>query len=104
GGAESTATRIAVGNREINQSTTITGAGSGSTIIRQIGTGTAANPGDRVMCLNTSFLVGLQYNFSGLTITGGRSTANNVGGGGIIGGERNNPLTLNAARGSHNQE
>src|SRR5215216_2676875 len=72
GGGEPAATGNTVGDLEINQSTTITGAGSGSTIIRQIGTGTVANPGDRVMCLNTGFLVNLVYNFSGLTITGGR--------------------------------
>ena len=104
GGGEPAATGNTVGDLEINQSTTITGVGSGSTIIRQIGTGTAANPGDRVMCLNTGFLVNLVYNFSGLTITGGRSTANNVGGGGIIGGELNNSLTLNAVRVSNNQD
>ena len=104
GGGEPAATGNTVGDLEIKRSTTITGAGTGQTIIRQIGTGTAANPGDRVMCLNTSFLVGLQYNFSGLTITGGRSTALNVGGGGIIGGELNNSLTLNAVRVSNNQD
>ena len=34
----------------------------------------------------------------------GRSTANNIGGGGIIGGELNNSLTLNAVRVSNNQD
>ena len=55
------------------------------------------------MCLNTTFLVGLQYNFSGVTITGGRE-GGTVGGGGIIGGELNNSLTLSGVRISNNQD
>jgi hypothetical protein len=86
----------AVGDLELNQSTDIVGAGAASTIIRQTGTG------DRVMCLNATFLVGLQYTFSGVTITGGRET-HNVGGGGIIGGELSNKLTLNQVTVSNNQ-
>jgi predicted outer membrane repeat protein len=86
----------AIGDLELNQSTDIVGAGAASTIIRQTGTG------DRVMCLNATFLVGLEYTFSGVTITGGRET-HNVGGGGIIGGELSNKLTLNQVTVSNNQ-
>ena len=59
-----------VGDLGINQSTTITGAGSATTIIRQTGTGPAvpANTGDRVMCLNESILDSRVYNFSSITI------------------------------------
>ena len=103
GGGEPAATGNTVGDLELKQSTTITGAGSGQTIIRQTGTGSATAPGDRVMCLNTSFLVGLQFNFSGLTITGGRE-GGTVGGGGIIGGELNNSLTLSGVTLSNNQD
>ncbi len=93
-------TPVATGNTrgdlELNRSTTIIGVSPASTIIRQTGTG------DRVMCLNALFLVGLQYNFSGLTITGGRE-ASGFGGGGIIGGELSNSLTLDNVRVSNNQ-
>ena len=103
GGGEPAATGNTVGDLELQQSTTITGAGAAQTIIRQTGTGSATAPGDRVMCLNTLFLVGLQYNFSGLTITGGRE-GGTVGGGGIIGGELNNSLTLSGVTLSNNQD
>ena len=103
GGGEPAATGNTVGDLELQQSTTITGAGAAQTIIRQTGTGSATAPGDRVMCLNTLFLVGLQYNFSGLTITGGRE-GGTIGGGGIIGGELNNSLTLSGVTLSNNQD
>ncbi len=92
GGGESNS----IGDLEVNQSTDIVGAGAATTIIRQTGTG------DRVMCLNALFTIGLQYTFSGVTITGGRET-HNIGGGGIIGGELDNSLTLNSVVVSNNQ-
>ena len=101
-GPEPVATGNTVGDLELNQSTNITGAGSTQTIIRQIGTGTLANPGDRIMCLNAVFSIGLQYTFSGLTLTGGRDTSG-IGGGAIIGGELSNALTLSDVRVSNNQ-
>ena len=53
GGGEPAATGNTVGDLEIKQSTTITGAGAAQTMIGQTGTGSVADPGDRVMCLNT---------------------------------------------------
>src|ERR1043165_3964664 len=87
-----------VGDLVPNQTVTITGAGAATTIIRQTGTG-PANDGDRVMCMKTTFTTGLVYNFSGITFAGGRDgtaagTGTALGGGGIIGGELNNSLTL----------
>src|ERR1041384_4995800 len=87
-----------VGDPGANQTVTITGAGAATTIIRQTGTG-PANDGDRVMCMNTTFTTGLVYNFLGITFAGGRDgtaagTGTALGGGGIIGGELNNSLTL----------
>jgi hypothetical protein len=103
GGCLSGGESNAVGDLEINQSTTIVGAGQATTIIRQTGTGNAAHPGDRVMCLNALFLVSLVYDFSALTITGGRDVSTGVGGGGIIGGEISNALTLTNVTISNNQ-
>ena len=86
----------------------IVGAGAATTIIRQIGTG-PANDGDRVMCMNEPFTTGLIYNFSGITIVGGREgtaagTGAALGGAGIIGGELNNSLTLTNVVMANNQE
>jgi predicted outer membrane repeat protein len=100
---EPTATGNTVGDLEINTSTTITGAGAASTIIRQLGVGSGSFPGDRVMCLNVPFTVGLIYNVSGVTITGGRDFGTNIGGGGIIGGEKDNQLNLTGVIISNNQ-
>ncbi len=95
-----------IGDLEINKSTTISGAGSATTIIRQLGTGNATFPGDRVVCLNVPFTIGLNYSFSGLTITGGRDTtalAQAVGGGGLVGGAKDNTLSLTDVVVSNNQ-
>ena len=88
----------AVGDLGANQTMSIVGAGAATTIIRQTGTG-PANDGDRVMCMDEPFTVNLIYNFSGLTMVGGRDgtaagTGTALGGGGIIGGEKGNVLTL----------
>src|SRR5207245_8840446 len=90
-----------VGDLGVNQSTTITGAGAATTIIRQHGTGPASN-GDRVMCMNEGFLLNLTYSFSGITIIGGRD-GGGLGGGGIIGGEKGNTLTLTSVTIANNQ-
>ena len=86
------------GDLGANRSMSIIGAGAATTIIRQTGTG-PANDGDRIMCMNETFLENLIYNFSGVTFSGGRDGAaaggpQVFGGGGIIGGERGNSLTL----------
>jgi uncharacterized repeat protein (TIGR01451 family) len=86
------------GDLGANQSMALLGAGAATTIIRQTGTG-PANDGDRIMCMNETFLENLVYNFSGVTFTGGRDGAAGggvqvFGGGAIIGGERGNALTL----------
>src|SRR6185295_12635098 len=89
------------GDISANQSMSIVGAGAATTIIRQTGTG-LANDGDRVMCMNENFTLNLIYNFSGFTMTGGRDgaeapptpTPQVFGGGAIIGGEKDNTLTL----------
>ena len=87
-----------VGDLGANQTMSIVGAGAATTIIRQTGTG-PANDGDRVMCMNEPFTLNLIYNFSGFTMVGGRDgtsagTGTALGGGGIIGGEKGNVLTL----------
>ncbi|HXQ72054.1 MAG TPA: hypothetical protein VN844_16280, partial [Pyrinomonadaceae bacterium] len=88
----------AVGDLGANQTMSIVGAGAATTIIRQTGTG-PANDGDRVMCMDEPFTLNLIYNFSGFTMVGGRDgtaagTGSAIGGGGIIGGEKGNVLTL----------
>ncbi len=87
-----------VGDLGANQTMSIVGAGAATTIIRQTGTG-PANDGDRVMCMNEPFTLNLIYNFSGFTMVGGRDgtaagTGTALGGGGIIGGEKGNVLSL----------
>jgi len=95
------------GDLELNaDNTTITGAGSGTTIIRQAGTGNGTFPGDRGMCLNVPIAVNIDYVFSGFTLTGGRDTtalAQAVGGGGLVGGAKDNTLSLTDVRLSNNQ-
>src|SRR5688572_8871886 len=86
----------ATGDLAANQTMSLLGAGSATTIIRQQGTG-PANDGDRVMCMNEPFTLNLIYNFSGVTFVGGRDgtsagTGSAIGGGGIIGGEKGNVL------------
>jgi hypothetical protein len=107
GGCLQGAETNSIGDLEINQSTTIAGAGAATTIIRQLGTGNGGTfTGDRVMCLNVTFLVGLVDNFSAITITGGRDTTGGgttFGGGGIIGGEKDNQLNLTNVVVSNNQ-
>jgi predicted outer membrane repeat protein len=98
----------ATGDLGANQSITLTGAGAATTIIRQTGTG-PANDGDRVMCMNEPFTVGLVYTFSGVSFVGGREgsatgTGTALGGAGIIGGELNNSLTLTSVVFTNNQE
>src|SRR6185369_9321136 len=82
----------AVGDLGANQTMSIVGAGAATTIIRQTGTGPASD-GDRVMCMDEPFTLNLIYNFSGLTMVGGRDGTSAgggaaLGGGGIIGGEK----------------
>lgn len=96
-----------VGDLGANATMTITGAGSASTIIRQTGNGPASD-GDRIMCMNEPFTLGLIYSFSGITFVGGRDgtsagTGTALGGGGIIGGEKGNTLTLNDVVFANNQ-
>jgi len=43
--------------------------------------------------LNEGFLLNLAYSFTGISIIGGRES-DTIGGGGIIGGEKGNSLTL----------
>src|SRR5688572_11520021 len=86
------------GDLGANQTMSIIGAGAATTIVRQQGTG-PANDGDRVMCMNEPFTLNLIYSFSGVTFVGGRDgtaagTGSAIGGGGIIGGEKGNVLTL----------
>src|ERR1044072_7157177 len=87
-----------VGDLGANQTMSIVGAGSATTIIRQTGTG-LSNDGARVMCMEEPFTQNLIYNFSGFTMVGGRDgtsagTGTALGGGGIIGGEKGNVLTM----------
>ena len=96
-----------VGDLGANRTMSIIGAGAATTIIRQTGTG-PTNDGDRIMCMNEPFTVGLVYNFSGVTFVGGREgtaagTGAVLGGGGIIGGELNNSLTLTNVVFANNQ-
>jgi Domain of unknown function (DUF4214) len=86
------------GDLTIDQTTTIVGGGAASTIIRQ--QDAAAN--QRVMCLNLPFTASLNYNFSALTMTGGRDPSG-IGGGGIVGGALSNTLTLTNVTVSNNQ-
>jgi len=86
------------GDLSANQSMTVIGDGSASTTIRQTGNGPGSD-GDRVMCTTENFAPNLIFDFSGITLTGGRDgTAagggSSIGGGGIIGGEKGNVLTL----------
>ncbi|HET7063952.1 MAG TPA: hypothetical protein VFI49_06710 [Rudaea sp.] len=95
------------GDLAANQTMTLTGAGAATTIIRQTGTG-PANDGDRIMCMNEGFTLDLVYNFSGVTFSGGRDgtaagTGSSIGGGGIIGGEKGNSLTLTNVVFANNQ-
>jgi YVTN family beta-propeller protein/predicted outer membrane repeat protein len=89
------ATGNTIGDLELNQSTTITGAGAANTIIRQSGTN------DRVLCLNEPLAADIHQSISGVTITGGRDTV--FGGGGIVGGDLNNTLALDGVVVSNNQ-
>jgi hypothetical protein len=96
-----------VGDLGANQTMSIVGAGSATTIIRQTGTG-PGNDGDRVMCMNEPFTLNLIYNFSGFTMVGGRDgtaagTGTALGGGGIIGGEKGNVLSLTNVVFANNQ-
>jgi predicted outer membrane repeat protein len=96
-----------VGDLGANRTMSIIGAGAATTVIRQTGTG-PTNDGDRIMCMNEPFTVGLVYNFSGVTFVGGREgtaagTGAALGGGGIIGGELNNSLTLTNVVFANNQ-
>jgi hypothetical protein len=84
------------GDLDFSKTTTVTGAGSASTIIQQ----TLAN--DRVMCLDLSGTGNITYNISGVTITGGRERYG-IGGGGIVGGAAGDSLTLTNAVISNNQ-
>ena len=95
------------GDLGVNRSTTILGAGAATTIIRQTGNGPASD-GDRIMCMNETFLTNLTYTFSGVTFVGGRDgtaagTGTALGGGGIIGGELDNSLTLTNVVMANNQ-
>ena len=89
-----------VGDLGVNQNTTITGAGAATTIIRQHGAG--GTTGDRVICLNETIAASRAYNFSGISIVGGRN--NTIwGGSGIIGGGHLNTLTLTDVTIANNQ-
>ncbi len=97
-----------VGDLGANQTMSIVGAGAATTIIRQTGTG-PANDGDRIMCMNEVFSIGLVYSFSGVSFVGGREgtaagTGSAIGGSGIIGGELNNSLTLTNVVFANNQD
>jgi predicted outer membrane repeat protein len=89
------ATGNTIGDLELNANATINGAGAANTIIRQSGTN------DRVLCLNEPLAADIHQTLSGLTITGGRDTQ--FGGGGIVGGDLNNTLTLDSVVVSNNQ-
>jgi HYR domain/Domain of unknown function DUF11/Calx-beta domain len=100
---ENSITGNTIGDLEINQSTTITGAGSTTTIIRQLGVGGGGFVGDRVMCLNVPIAAGINYTFSGFTVTGGRESSG-IGGAGIVGGAKDNTLTLTDVTISNNRD
>ena len=86
------------GDLEVNTSTTFNGNGEANTIIRQ-----AAATNDRVLCMDVPLTAGLNYAFSGMTITGGRDVNSNVGGGGFIGGARNVTTNLTNVTFANNQ-
>ncbi|HEY6232461.1 MAG TPA: hypothetical protein VIW64_14460, partial [Pyrinomonadaceae bacterium] len=90
-----------IGDLGINTSTTINGAGSASTIILQNGSSPATNQ-DRVMCLNEPFSLNVIYNFSGMTISGGRDNTS-FGAAAIVAGEKGNALTMTNVVISNNQ-
>jgi hypothetical protein len=90
-----------IGDLGINASTTINGAGSGSTIILQNGSSPATNQ-DRIMCLNEPFALNIIYSFSGMTISGGRDNTS-FGAAAIVAGEKGNALTLTNVVISNNQ-
>jgi predicted outer membrane repeat protein len=90
-----------IGDLGINTSTTINGAGSGSTIILQNGSSPATNQ-DRIMCLNEPFSLNVIYSFSGMTISGGRDNTS-FGAAAIVAGEKGNALTLTNVVISNNQ-
>jgi hypothetical protein len=97
-----------VGDLGANRTMSIIGAGAATTIIRQTGNGPASD-GDRIMCMNEPFTIGLVYNFSGVSFVGGREgtaagTGAVLGGAGIIGGELNNSLTMTNVVMANNQE
>ena len=94
---ENATTGNRIGDNENNADTTIMGACSLSTIIRQ-----AAATNDRVLCFNVPLAEFIDITISGLTITGGRD-ASGIGGGGFIGGDRSNTMTLSGVRISNNQ-
>jgi predicted outer membrane repeat protein len=96
-GPENSATGNTIGDLEINKTTTLTGTGSANTIIRQ---GTATN--DRVICMDVPLTAGLSFIFSGMTITGGRDTSIN-GGGGFLGGALNAITNLTDVTFANNQ-
>jgi HYR domain len=100
---ENAATGNTIGDLEINQSTAILGSGSASTIIRQLGIGGGGFTGDRVMCLNVPIAAGIEYVFSGFTVTGGRESSG-VGGAGIVGGAKDNTLSLTDVTISNNRD
>ncbi|MDQ5845414.1 MAG: hypothetical protein M3539_08985, partial [Acidobacteriota bacterium] len=89
------------GDLELNNSTTITGGGMLTTVVRQTGTGSGAFLGDRVMCLNTAIVVNRDYVFSGFTIAGGFDRSQ-IGGGGLVGGAKDNFLSLTNIRITNN--
>lgn len=77
---ENNATGNTIGDLEINKSTTLVGAGSLTTVIRQ-----AAATNDRVICMDVPLTANLSFIFSAMTIAGGRDTSIN-GGAGFLGG------------------
>ena len=76
--------------------TTITGAGSATTIIQQ------TQPNDRVICIDQALAGNFTFNMSGVTITGGRETFA-VGGGGMVSGAANDNTTVTNCTFSNNQ-
>ena len=103
---ENAITGNTIGDLESNNPTTFTGAGSATTIIRQLGNGTGGGTsnGDRVICLNVPITIGaLTWSFSGLTITGGRESSG-IGGAGLVGGAKDNVLNLTNVVISNNRD
>jgi uncharacterized repeat protein (TIGR01451 family) len=108
GATDAGCSQPANGDLGVNMSTNIVGLGGGAVIV-QTGTG-SGNNGDRVMCMNETFLINLSYSFSNITIVGGRdgtpgmpNVGTALGGAGIIGGELNNSLTLTNVTLANNQ-